>query len=232
MTIQTKDRDNANLDIAAENRGGIEYPLNHILNAAGAKIDPATEATLAALNVIAAAVQSAVDAINAKTTAVNTGAIAGTVAVSSLPLPTGAATEATLAGVSAKLPALSGGRIPVELPAGGSGLTDAELRAEAVPVGVVGELLEAVEALRMTVQSLSRSIGLVTIDATGQQRVTAAVSSLPTLANVTTVGTVTNVTNAGTLANQTNVGGYAAADQIMALMRMSAGVLRNNITVS
>ena len=226
MTIQTTNRTGADLDIAAENRGGIEYPLNHILNAAGAKIDPATEATLAALSVIAAAVQSAVEAIEAKTTAVNTGAIAGTVAVSGLPLPTGAATEATLADVSAKLPALSGGRVPVELPPGGGGLTDSELRAEAVPVSVAGELLEAIEALRMTVQSLSRSIGLVTIDAVGQQRVTAAVTSLPTLANVTTVGTT------GTLTNQSNVGGYAANDQIMALMRISAGVLRNNITVS
>ena len=101
MTIQTTNRAGADLDIAAENRGGIEYPLNHILNAAGAKIDPATEATLAALSVIAAAVQSAVEAIEAKTTAVNTGAIAGTVAVSGLPLPTGAATEATLAALSA-----------------------------------------------------------------------------------------------------------------------------------
>lgn len=92
----------------------------------------ATQVTLAALNVIAAAIQTAVDAINGKTTAVNTGAIAGTVAldaptlaalesitastggltntelrtdpvpmsVASLPLPTGAATQATLATIA------------------------------------------------------------------------------------------------------------------------------------
>jgi hypothetical protein len=40
----------------------------------------------------------------------------------------------SLASIDGKLPALSAGRIPVELPAGGSGLTDAELRATAVPV--------------------------------------------------------------------------------------------------
>jgi len=52
----------------------------------------------------------------------------------SLPLPTGAATEATLGSVDGKLPALVGGRIPVVLPAGGGGLTDAELRATPVPI--------------------------------------------------------------------------------------------------
>jgi hypothetical protein len=63
------------------------------------------------------------------------------VSASALPLPAGASTSvaqgtgnASLASIDGKLPALSGGRIPVELPAGGSGLTDAELRASPVPV--------------------------------------------------------------------------------------------------
>lgn len=56
------------------------------------------------------------------------------ISAASLPLPTDAATEATLSAVSDKLPALEGGRIPVVLPAGGGGLTDTELRATAVPV--------------------------------------------------------------------------------------------------
>jgi hypothetical protein len=56
------------------------------------------------------------------------------VQASALPLPTGASTEATLAAVNAKLPTLSSGRVPVELPAGGAGLTNSELRATAVPV--------------------------------------------------------------------------------------------------
>jgi hypothetical protein len=126
--IKTKDRDDADLNIAAEERAGVQYPLNHILNAAGAKIDPATEVTVAALLTAAQAIQAAAEALNTKTTAVNTGAIGGTVALdagtlaaletinaniagtvpvsiagtvatsaASLPLPTGAATEATLA---------------------------------------------------------------------------------------------------------------------------------------
>lgn len=42
--------------------------------------------------------------------------------------------NASLASIDGKLPAMVGGRIPVVLPAGGSGLTDAELRATPVPV--------------------------------------------------------------------------------------------------
>lgn len=77
----------------------------------------ATQATLAALNVIAAAVQAAVEAINGKTTEVNTSAIAGTVA---LDAPTLAALESITASTG--------------------GLTNAELRATAVPVAQQGEI--------------------------------------------------------------------------------------------
>ena len=92
-------------------------------------VDPATglplplaqEATLAALsnavatlNTAASAIQSAVEALNTKTTAVNTGAIAGTVA---LDVPTLAALESINAATGLQQP-----------------LTDAQLRAAAVPV--------------------------------------------------------------------------------------------------
>jgi hypothetical protein len=58
------------------------------------------------------------------------------VSAASLPLPTGAASETTLAAVNGKLPALDSGRLPVVLPPGGGGLTDTELRA--TPVQVIG----------------------------------------------------------------------------------------------
>lgn len=95
-----------------------------------------------------------------------------------------------------------------------------------------GELVEAIEALRMAVQSLTRSVGQVLPDATGRMRVvaetgsTTAVTSLPTLSTVTTVGTVT------TMSNQTSLGGIIAVDQIPALMCMAAQGLRRNITVT
>lgn len=112
MTIQTKDRNLADLDIAATDHGGVQMPVNHLADSAGNTIDPATEATMAALLMAAQAIQTAAAALNTKTTAVNTGDVAGTVAVSNfpatqpvsaaaLPLPAGAATDATLAALAA-----------------------------------------------------------------------------------------------------------------------------------
>lgn len=92
-----------------------------------------------------------------------------------------------------------------------------------------GELLEAIEALRMAVQALNRSIGMMLPDTANRMRVNIetgtnmTISTLPTLTNVTTVATVSN---------QTNMGGFAAVDQIPALMSMAAKELRNNITVT
>lgn len=107
----------------------------------GVPVDFATQTTLAALKATAdsiqtaaAAIQSAVQSLNTKTLAVDTSNISGGVVVSGSVGVPGVATETTLAAVNNKLPALSGGRVPVELPAGGSGLTDSELRATPVPV--------------------------------------------------------------------------------------------------
>lgn len=55
--------------------------------------------------------------------------ISGTISV---PAPVGAATEATLNALNTKITSVSG-RVQVELPPGGSGLTDAELRASPLP---------------------------------------------------------------------------------------------------
>jgi len=154
-----------------------------------------------------------------------------------LPLPTGAATETTLAGVSAKFGSLGqktmAASAPVVLASDQAvlsvtgPLTDTQLRAAAVPVAVnsvTGELIEAIEALRMTVGSLSRTIGLSLPDLLGRQRVVLdAITGNLTLATLSTVGTVTN---------QTQMGAFNASDQIPALMHMSADSLRRNISVT
>lgn len=104
------------------------------------------------------------------------------------------------------------------------GLTNTQLRATAVPVtvsDVTGELIEAIEALRMTVGSLSRTIGMSIPNVAGQQRV--SVEAINGGLQLATVGTVSN---------QTQIGGFVAADQIPALMHMSADNLRRNITVT
>jgi hypothetical protein len=103
-----------------------------------------------------------------------------------------------------------------------------------MPVTIpTGELIEAIEALRMTVGSLSRTIGIGLPDSLGRQRVSLdVITGGLTLSTVTTVGTVTTATTVGTLTNQTQIGGFVAADQIPALMHMSADNLRRNITVT
>lgn len=61
------------------------------------------------------------------------------VSAASLPLPTGAATETTLSALSTKIPSglvVTAGRLQVELPAGGTGLTNTEIRATALPVSL------------------------------------------------------------------------------------------------
>lgn len=90
--IPTKDRNDADLDIAAKEIAGVKFPRNILTKTDGTDFDPATQATLALVLTAAQAIQAAAEALNGKTTAVNTGAItvAGSV------LPTGAATEATL----------------------------------------------------------------------------------------------------------------------------------------
>ena len=93
-----------------------------------------------------------------------------------------------------------------------------------------GELIEALEAMRMAVHSLTRSIGQTMPDVAGRMRIALdAISASLTLATVTTVGTVTTCS---TLTNQTQLGGNPAFEQIPALMRLGADSLRRNIVVT
>lgn len=59
--IFTKDRANVDLDIAAKEIGGVKFPRNILTTAAGADLDPASEATLEAARVLLA---SLVDALS------------------------------------------------------------------------------------------------------------------------------------------------------------------------
>ena len=95
-----------------------------------------------------------------------------------------------------------------------------------LPVAAYGELIEAIEAMRFAVQSLTRSIGQMMPDTANRMRVNIEAGTLPT---VTTVGTVTTV---ATMTNQTLIGGLAATEQIPSLMRLGADSLRRNISVT
>lgn len=95
-----------------------------------------------------------------------------------------------------------------------------------------GELVEAIEALRMAVQSLNRTVGQVLPDSTGRMRVNVETGANMAITSLPTLGTVTTVTTVSTMSNQTQIGGIIAVDQVPALMCMAAQGLRRNITVT
>jgi len=112
-------------------------------------------------------------------------------------------------------------------------LTDAQLRATAVSVDAIGELIEAIEAQRIALQALVRTIGQSMPDTAGRLRVLVdSISASLTLATITTVGTVTTVTTVSTLTNQTQIGGLSATEQIPSLMRLGADSARRNISAT
>ncbi len=120
---------------------------------------------------------------------------------------------------------------------GADGVSNGPLSASnPMPVIGYGELVEVLEAMRMTLQSISRNIGQAYPDAAGRLRVAIdSISAAQTLATVTTVGTVTTVstvTSVTTVANQTNIGGFAAVDKMPSLMHGAAESLRRNISVT
>jgi len=97
-----------------------------------------------------------------------------------------------------------------------------------LPVVAYGELVESIEALRMAVQSLTRSgLGQAMPDTAMRLRVV-----VDAITGSLTLGTVSTVSNVGTLTNQTQIGGNAANDQIPALMKMAADSARRNISTS
>jgi hypothetical protein len=123
-------------------------------------------------------------------------------------------------------------RVKIGVGADGSATDVSE--ANPLPAVITGELLEAIEALRMAVQSLTRSgLGLVMPDTAARLRVAVdSISPSLTLQSVTAVGTVMTVTTVATLTNQSQIGTIAANEHIPALMRMSANGLRDRISVT
>lgn len=102
--------------------------------------------------------------------------------------------------------------------------------SQGYPVSAVGELIEALEAQRLALMALTRTIGQSMPDTAGRLRVAIdAITGALTLANITTVATVTTVT---TLSNQTSIGGFAATEHIPSMLREGGDSIRSRITVS
>ena len=121
----------------------------------------------------------------------------------------------------------------LKLTLGADGVNDGDVSAEnPMPVKAIGELIEAIEAMRMAVASLTRTIGMALPNAQGfpimemRQGTAGNLNMTASLAGGQTLATLT------TLINQTQIGGFAANDQIPSLMHLQADGLRANIAVT
>ena len=105
-----------------------------------------------------------------------------------------------------------------------------------LPVAGYGELIEAIEALRMAMHSLTRSaIGQIMPDTVGTANALMRIPVLaqnPTAANLTATVSLAASQTLATLTNQTQIGGFAAVDQVPALLHLQADNLRRNIVVT
>ena len=117
----------------------------------------------------------------------------------------------------------------IKVVVGADGVNDGDVSlANPMPIQGVGELVEQLAAIRMLLQSLTRSVGQAMPDAAGRLLVNTAGQTV-TVAGTIAVSTATTVT---TLINQTQIGGLPATEQIPSLMRLGADSLRRNIVVT
>ena len=97
-----------------------------------------------------------------------------------------------------------------------------------LPIQVIGEMIEAMEAMRMAIQSLQRTIGMAQVNPlTGRMLVDPSGVTSPVSGTITAnQGGTWNITNLATL------GGQAANSAIPAFERGAADNLRRNINVT
>jgi hypothetical protein len=94
-----------------------------------------------------------------------------------------------------------------------------------LPIAAYGELIEALEAMRMSINSLAKSIGYALPNAQGFPIMEMRQATAASL-------NVTAVLGTTTLTNQAQIGGFAANDQIPTFMHLQADNLRRNISVT
>ena len=104
--------------------------------------------------------------------------------------------------------------------------------ANPFPVGVYGEMIEAMEALRFAVSSLNRSIGMALPNVNGFPILEARQATAANLQVTASLAATQTLTTLTTLTNQAQIGGFAANDQIPAFMHLQADNLRRNIAVT
>ena len=111
-------------------------------------------------------------------------------------------------------------RVKIGVGADGTAVDVSE--ANPLPMAAYGELIEAIEALRLTVASLTRTLNASIPDASGRQRVNAETAVLAS-GTLTTCATVTNLSQIGT---------SDARLVVNDLNKFAADSLRRNIATS
>ena len=100
-----------------------------------------------------------------------------------------------------------------------------------LPMAAYGELIEAVEAMRMAINALTKSIGYALPNLLGQPIFEARQATAANL-NANVSGSLSSISTVTTLTNQSQIGGYAANDEIPAFMHLQVDGLRRNISVT
>ena len=93
-----------------------------------------------------------------------------------------------------------------------------------LPVTATQELMQAIEAMRMAIHALTRTIGLAQVNPlTGRMLVDPSGVTSPVTANQSGTWNITNLAT---------IGGVAANSQVQSFERMTADNLRRNINVT
>jgi len=117
----------------------------------------------------------------------------------------------------------------VKISVGADGVA-ADASADApLPVAAYGELIEAIEAMRIAIAALTKTIGFALPNALGQPIFEARQG---TAGQLQMTASLAGGQSLATLTNQAQMGGFASNDQIPALMHLQADNLRRNITVT
>jgi hypothetical protein len=123
----------------------------------------------------------------------------------------------------------------VKLTLGADGVNDGDVSSSnPMPIAAYGELIESIEAMRIAIQALTRTIGLAQVNPlTGRMLVDNSGVTQPVSGTVTATGTIA-ATQSGTwnITNLATIGGQAANSQVQSFERMTADNLRRNITVT
>jgi hypothetical protein len=117
---------------------------------------------------------------------------------------------------------------------GADGIANDVTDTTPLPVTATQELMEAIEAMRMAIQSLNRTIGMAQVNPlTGRMLVDGAGVTQPVSGTVTATGTIAATqSGAWNITNLATIGGVAANSEVQSFERMTADNLRRNIIVT